>query len=191
MMSVTAWIVIGIVLIVLYAWYTAIVRRRNRVSEALAGIDVQLQQRHDLIPNVLVIAKRFMEHEASLLAQITELRSKAHQTIGERDFAKIADKFATESQLEQGMGRLLMLAENYPQLRSDAPMIEAQRTYSEVETNIAAARRYYNAAVAELRNSVEIFPGQLLMGMAGVKTVPPPFEAMAAARTAVDASKYL
>jgi LemA protein len=190
-MSVAAWIVIGIVLIGLYAWYASIVRRRNRVSEALAGIDVQLQQRHDLIPNVLVIAKRFMEHEASLLNEITELRTKAHQTVGERDFAKIPEKFATEAQLEQRMGRLLMLAENYPQLRSDAPMIEAQRTYSEVETNIAAARRFYNASVADLRNSVEIFPGQLLMGLAGVQAVPPPFEAVAAARTAVDASKYL
>ena len=111
--------------------------------------------------------------------------------MGERDFAKIPEKFATEGQLGLQMGRLLVLSENYPQLRSDGPMIEAQRSYAEVEANIAAARRFYNAAVSELRNAVQIFPGPLLMGAAGVSTVPPTFEAAAAARTAVDAATYL
>jgi LemA protein len=190
-MSIGVWILVGAVLAGLYAWYATIVTRRNRVSEALAGIDVQLQQRHDLIPNVLTIARRFMEHERSLLTEITELRTRAFQQVGERDFSKIAEKFETEARLGQQMGRLLVLAENYPALRSDGPMIEAQRTYTEVETNVAAARRFYNSAVAELRNAVEIFPGSLLKGMAGVSSVPPLFETIEAARTAVDASKYL
>ena len=77
-MSIGIWMIAGVLVIVGYVWYAAIVKRRNRVSEALAGIDVQLQQRHDLIPNVLVIARRFMEHERGLLAEITELRAKAH-----------------------------------------------------------------------------------------------------------------
>ena len=190
-MSTGAWIGLGVVVVILYAWYAAIVKRRNRVSEALAGIDVQLQQRHDLIPNVLTIARKFMDHERALLTEVTELRSRAFQQLGERDFAKVAEKFDAEARLGQQMGRLLMVAENYPQLRSDGAMIEAQRTYSEVETNIAAARRYYNSAVTDLRNAVQIFPGQLLMGVAGVTTVPPPFETTDAARVAVDASKYL
>jgi len=190
-MSIAVWLILGAIVIILYGWYATIVKRRNRVSEALAGIDVQLQQRHDLIPNVLVIARRFMEHERALLTEITDLRTKAHQQIGERDFAKVGEKFETEARLGQQVGRLLMLAENYPQLRSDAPMIEAQRTYSEVEANIAAARRFYNASVAELSNAVQIFPGQLLMGVAGVTTVPPPFQTVEAARSAVDASKHL
>ena len=110
-MNLIGWMIVGAGLVVLYAWYAAIVKRRNRVGEALAGIDVQLQQRHDLIPNVLVIARRFMEHEQTLLSNITELRSKAHQQIGERDFTKIEGKFETEARLEQQMGRLLMLSE--------------------------------------------------------------------------------
>jgi LemA protein len=190
-MTIGAWIGLGLVLGALYAWYAAIVRRRNRVAEALAGVDVQLQQRHDLIPGVLTIARRFLEHERSLLTEITELRTKAYQQLGERDFGRIPEKFEAEARLAQQMGRLLMLAENYPQLKSDGAMIEAQRTYSEVETNIAAARRFYNSAVTDLRNAVQIFPGQLLMGLAGVRTVPPPFEAPEAARQAIDASKYL
>jgi LemA protein len=190
-MNVLAWIGIGAALALLYLLYATIVRRRNRVAESLAGIDVQLQQRHDLIPNVLRIARRFMEHESQLLNDITALRAKAQQQLGERDFARIPEKLEAEAQLGQQMGRLLMLAENYPQLRSDGPMIEAQRSYSEVETNIAAARRAYNAAVMDLRNAVEIFPGQLLKGVAGVKTVPPAFEALDAARAPVDASQHL
>ena len=116
MMDILWWLVLGLVLVGLYAWYTAIVRRRVRVAEARAGIDVQLQQRHDLIPNVLTIARRFMEHERALLNEITELRARAHQHVGERDFAKVTEKFETEARLGQQMGRLLMLAENYPQL---------------------------------------------------------------------------
>jgi LemA protein len=190
-MGVMGWMIVAGVAAFLYGWYASIVTRRNRVAEALAGIDVQLQQRHDLIPNVLVIARRFMEHERSLLNEITELRSKAHQQIGERDFTKIAGKFETEVRLEQQMGRLMVLSENYPQLKSDGPMIEAQRTYTEVETNLAAARRYYNASVAALRNAAEIFPGSLLKGVAGVTAIPPSFQTTDTARQAVDASKYL
>ena len=188
----TLWyLALGVVLIGMYFWYTSIVRRRIRVSEALAGIDVQLQQRHDLIPNVLTIAKRFMEHERALLSEITELRARAHQQIGERDFGKVSDKFETEARLGQQMGRLLMLAENYPQLKSDGPMIEAQRTYTEIETNIAAARRFYNASVAALTAAVQTFPGPLLKGAAGVSEVPPMFQTIDAARTAPDAGKFL
>jgi LemA protein len=190
-MEIVAWLGLGGAFVLLYVWYATIVKRRNRVTEALAGIDVQLQQRHDLIPNVLTIAKRFMEHEGALLTEITTLRAKAHQQVGERDFAKVAEKFEVEGRLGQQMGRLLMLSENYPQLRSDAPMMEAQRTYAEVEANIAAARRFYNASVAELSNAVQIFPGPLLAGVAGVKTVPPSFQTVDVARAPVDASKHL
>jgi LemA protein len=190
-MDIVWWLVIGLVVIGSYFWYATIVRRRIRVTEALAGIDVQLQQRSDLIPNILTIARRFMEHERGLLAEITELRSKAHQHAGERDFAKVAEKFEVEARLGQQMGRLMMLAENYPQLKADGPMIEAQRTYTEIETNIAAARRFYNATVAALASAVQTFPGPILKGLAGVSDVPPMFQASEAARVVPDAAKYL
>lgn len=190
-MNMLWWIVTALVVIGSYLWYTAIVRRKVRVAEALAGIDVQLQQRHDLIPNVLTIARRFMEHERGLLNEITELRAKAHQQVGEQDFAKVTEKFETEARLGQQMGRLLMLAENYPQLKSDGPMIEAQRTYTEIETSIAAARRFYNTSVASLTSAVQTFPGPLLKAVADVRDVPPMFQTIEAARMAPDAAKYL
>jgi LemA protein len=190
-MSPLWWAVIAVVVVGGYFWYTSIVRRRIRVMEALAGIDVQLQQRHDLIPNVLTIARRFMDHERGLLAEITELRSRAHQHVGERDLAKVAAKFDAEARLGEQMGRLLMLVENYPQLRSDGPMIEAQRTYTEIETNIAAARRFYNTSVSALTTAVTTFPGSMLKGLAGVREVPPFFQTTEAARKPVDAGQYL
>jgi LemA protein len=184
-----ALLVLGIA--VPYFWYAMIVVRRNRVTEALASVDVQLQQRHDLIPNMLTIARRFMEHERGLLEEITELRNRASAQAGQRDFAAAGERFATESRLEADMGRLFALAENYPQLKSEGPMIAAQRTYAEVETNISAARRFYNSAVGDLRNVTEIFPGNLLMGAAGVALIPPFFEAGDAARAPVVASQHL
>lgn len=177
--------------VALYAWYASIVTRRNRVAEALSGIDVQLTQRHDLIPNLLAIAKRFMVHEHDLLEEIATLRGQAAGAVGLRDPSSVTAKFVTEQKLGADLSRLFAVAENYPQLRSDGPMVEAQRGYTEIETNIAAARRFYNSAVGELRNAVQIFPGSLLAGLAGAGTLPPFFEAPADSRGAVDAASYL
>lgn len=188
------WVIAGVAVVVaagLYIWYAAIVTRRNRVAEALAGIDVQLNQQHDLIPNLLAIASRFMKHEKGLLEEITALRASAAGQAGKRDPKDAAERFAIEGKLEAGVGRLFALAENYPALKSDALMIEAQRGYREVEINIAAARRFYNSAVGDLRNATQIFPGSLLAGLAGVTGPTPFFEAPEAARAPVDAAANL
>jgi len=190
-MNTIVWATTILSTVVLYSWYATIVKRRNRVAEALAGIDVQLTQRHDLIPNLLAIARKFMEHERALLDEIAALRSKATSFGNTADPAATAGKFAAEQQLTTGLGRLFAVAENYPALKSDGPMIEAQRGYQEVETNIAAARRFYNAAVGGLNNAIQIFPGSLLASLAGAAKPPPFFEASAAAREAVDAGTLL
>lgn len=184
-------IILAAIILGLYFWYVSIVRARNKVGEALGAIDAQLQQRHDLIPNVLVIARRFLDHEKSLLEEITALRAKAAPQLGERDFGKIADKFQTEATLGTDLSRLFALAENYPELTSSGPMIEAQRTYREVETNIAAARRFYNSAVNGLNNAVETFPGPLVKGLAGVTVLPPFYKAEEAAALPVNAADHL
>jgi LemA protein len=190
-MGLVGWVVGGVVLVVLYAWYAAIVTRRNRVGEALGGIDVQLAQRHELIPNILAIAKRFMTHEQDLLTEIAELRSAGAQQIGARDPGAVAQKFATENRLDAGLGRLFAVAENYPELTSAGPMAQAQATYQEVETNVAAARRFYNSAVGDLRNACQIFPGPLLAVLAGAGALPPFFEAPASQRGPVNAAELL
>jgi LemA protein len=190
-MNIIVWAAAILSTLVLYSWYATIVKRRNRVAEALAGIDVQLAQRHDLIPNLLAIARKYMEHERGLLEEITSLRSRAASFSGTTDSVVAAGKFAAEQDLTAGLGRFFAVAENYPSLKSDGPMVEAERGYQEVESNIAAARRFYNCAVGGLNNAMQIFPGPLLARAAGVVTPPPFFEAPAAAREPVDAGRLL
>lgn len=185
------WIVVAAALVGLYLWYATIVTRKNRVGEALGSIDVQLSQRHELIPNVLAIAKRYMAHEQDLLADITRLRSAASQPAAGAAPAAMAEKFAAENQLGMQVGRLFAVAENYPELKADSVMRQAQASYQEVETNVAAARRFYNTAVGDLRNACQIFPGPLLAAMAGAGTLPPFFEAPAEHRGAVNAADHL
>ncbi|MEN3158146.1 LemA family protein [Alkalimonas sp. NCh-2] len=163
-------------LLIGYCWYVAIISRRNAVLDALSGIDVQLKKRHDLIPNVLAIARRFMQHEQALLEQITRLRSEAFSALQKTEQSQsakdIEHHFALEQQLQQTMGRFMVQAEAYPELTSAQPMITAQHTYQEVEANIAAARRFYNTSVRRLRNSCEIFPGSLLVKLTNVEPFP-------------------
>ena len=170
----------------LYSLYTGVIRNKNSVREALSGIDVQLKKRHDLVPNILTIAKRFMTHEKEIFTRVTELRTQAmNAPSGSKA------KFAAEGLLDNLMSQLLVSVENYPELKSDATMTQAMQTYNEVEEHIAAARRFYNSALTQLRNSVMIFPGSLFAGLAIEEMQYSYFEATEADRAAVDASKYL
>jgi LemA protein len=166
----------------LYLWYASIISRRNKVQEALSSVDVHLNQRHDLIPNIVQLAARFMEHERGLLTEVTRLREEARKTTPS-DPGEVGKRFAIEGELGQRVGQLLVGMEAYPELKSDRPLIEAQQTWTETEAQITAARRFYNAAVNQLNNAIQIFPGQIIATIAGIKPMPF-FEAPAAARTA-------
>lgn len=183
-------VILVIVCGALYLWYASIVTRKNAVLEALGGVDAQLQQRHDLIPNVLTIAKAFMAHETELFSRIARLREAASAHLGDKDFSRVGDKLTIEKQLGAEVGRLFARAEAYPELKSNATMIEAQRSYQDVETNIAAARRFYNTAVGDLRNAIQIFPGPMLARAAGVEATPPFFQADQEARAPVGAATF-
>ena len=184
------WVAVGIVaLAALYLWYASIVRRANKVREALGSIDVHLRQRHDLIPNLVKLAGRFMEHERGLIEEVTRLRARVEAV---RDDAKAApvERFAAENQLAQATGRLLVTAESYPALKSDATVIEAQRGWAEAEAQITAARRFYNAAVTDLNNAVQVFPGSILAVLAGARAMPY-FETPPETRAAPDVDALL
>lgn len=180
----------AVVLIGGYAWYATLIARRNRAREALSAIDVQLRKRHDLVPNVLAIAARFLDHEKELLSRLTALRAQAMAGYDPADPAAVAAHLDAERELQAGMMRLFATAEAYPELRSAEAMVNAQETYAEVEGHIAAARRFHNAAVTDLNNAVEIFPGSLIARLAGVRPMPL-YEAEESAHTPVDASAYL
>ena len=142
-------IVIAVVLVIcisplalLYSLYVQLIMKKNKVREAIAGIDVQFKKRYDLIPNIMTIAKKFMEHERSLIEDITNLRMQA-SSLGKDD---ISGKITLDNSIRSKMEQFQISVENYPQLKSDATMIQAMQTYAEVEEHIAAARRFYNSS---------------------------------------------
>lgn len=182
-------ILLGIIVAIfamMYPLYVKIVKQKNAVFEALSGIDVQLKKRYDLIPNILTIAKKFMEHETEVFEKITALRSQAMSAV-----SGSKEKFQAEAALDSQLKALMVNVENYPALKSDATMIQAMQTYNEVEEHIAASRRFYNSALKELKNSIEIFPGSLLAGFAAKARDLSWFETDETSRERIDASKYL
>lgn len=185
-MFLTIGILVVILSAVLYSTYCNVIKAKNNVMEALSGIDVQLKKRHDLIPNILTIAKRFMEHEKELFETITELRTQAMKAP-----SGSKAKFVAEDKLNSSLGQILVSVENYPELKSDQTMAQAMKTYNEVEEHISAARRFYNSALTQVRNITQIFPGSLFAGLAAEVIGYSYFETDESSRQAIDAQNYL
>ena len=184
----TIFLIIIVLLCILYPMYVRLIQLKNKTKEAMSGIDVQLKKRYDLIPNILTIAQKYMEHERGLFDEITRLRSAAAGIKSDAD--TIGQKINLDNQIAAKMGQLMVNVENYPQLKADGTMMQAMQTYSEVEEHIAAARRFYNSAVNELNNAVEIFPSSLIAAMIGIKSYPF-FETDEQSRQSVNATDYL
>ena len=173
-----------------YVWYATIVSRRNKALQALGTVDAHLQQRADLIPNLLRAARRFMTHEKDLIEEVTRLRAAATAPYDEKDAQAVGAHLDAARALGAEIGRLRIAVEAYPELRSERSVNEAMEQMGEVEAQIAAARRYYNAAVARLNDSVQVFPGDKIAGLAKVEAMPF-YEASEAARAPVNADDYL
>ncbi len=178
----------GAVLLGSYSIYVSVVQKKNKVLEAFSSIDVQLKKRYDLIPNILTIANKFMEHEKGLLEEVTKLRTQAMSVPSNMD--NIGKKIELDSQIKGLMGQIMVAVENYPQLKSDQTMITAMQTYNEVEEHIAAARRFYNSAVLELNNAVEIFPSSIFAVLVGAKKQEF-FQVEEAERKSINAADFL
>lgn len=169
-MNLTTMIGIGsgiLLLIICYSAYVSVIQKKNKVQEAFSSIDVQLKKRYDLIPNILTMASKFMEHERNLFEEVTKLRTQAMSLPA--DMNNMAKKLELDSQIKSLMGQIMVAVENYPQLKSDQTMVTAMQTYNEVEEHIAASRRFYNSAVLELNNAVEIFPTSIFAAMVGAQ----------------------
>ena len=130
-----------------------------------------------------------MEHERGLMEAVTRLRVQADQALG-GGAGERGRLFEVENAISREVGRLLVAVENYPDLKSDTQMLEAQRTWTETEAQLTAAQRFYNAAVNQLNNAVQIFPGPVLARLAGVAAMPF-FKAEAEARVAPDVDHIL
>src|SRR5215510_15372957 len=152
-------IVIGVILLIVLwvvSLYNRLVRLRNRRQNAFADIDVQLRQRHDLVPQLVETVKGYATHERELLTKITEARSAAMNA------QSINDKIETEKQLSSALAGLRVAVENYPDLKANQNFLQLQNELSDIENKLAAARRFFNAATTEYNNSVESFPGNMI-----------------------------
>ena len=185
-----ALVLIGGVLALAYFWYVSLVGKKNGALEALSSIDVQLKKRHDLLPNILKIAKKFMDHEKELMTKVTEMRALAGKSYDRNDADDVAGHLAAESGLQSAMMQFFAVAENYPDLKANQNMIRAQETFEEVEGHISAARRFYNSSVTSLNNAVQIFPGNVIDNMANISSMPY-FEMAEVEKKPVDAADYL
>ena len=156
------WILALIVAAVL-AWgivaFNRLVRLRNQVNEAWAGMDVQLQRRHELVPNLVATVKGYTQHESSALERVTRLRSQPVMPLQRR-----ADE---ETGLSHSLERLFALAEAYPDLKASAAFQQLHASLVEIEEHLQYARRYYNGSVRDNNNAVESFPALLVARLFG------------------------
>jgi LemA protein len=159
-------IVVGILLIIVLwvvSLYNKLVRLRNRRENAFADIDVQLRQRHDLIPQLVETVKGYATHERELLLKVTEARTAAMGA------TTIDGKIVAEQQLSTALAGLKVQVEAYPDLKANQNFLQLQEELSDIENKLAAARRFFNGATTEYNNAVESFPGNLIARNFGFK----------------------
>jgi LemA protein len=164
--TVVTWIVIGaIVLLVLWIImiYNGLVAMRQRVNQAYADIDVQMKQRHDLIPNLVETVKGYAGHERGTLEAVVQARNAA-VTAGA---GGIAAQAAAENALSGALRQLFALSEAYPDLKANQNFQQLQSELSDIENKLAAARRFFNNAVQEYNTGIQQFPAVLLAGSLG------------------------
>ncbi|MEA3371281.1 MAG: LemA family protein [Campylobacterota bacterium] len=143
-------IVVGIILILMY---NSLVSKKNQVENIFASVDTQLKKRYDLIPNLVASVSKYMEHEKSLLTEVTKLRAEANKP-------NISDehKIALDAKMTSALGSIMIAVENYPDLKANENVMHLQRSLNEVEEQIAASRRAYNQAVTDYNNAIEMIP---------------------------------
>jgi LemA protein len=156
-----------IILVAIVAWvvlaYNRLVSLRNQVDNAWRQIDVQLKRRHDLIPNLVEAVKGYMQFERDTLTQVVEARAKAVSAPDQ------ASRMAAESQITTGLGKLLAVMENYPQLKADENVLKLQEELTTTENQLAFARQSYNDVVLDLNTRIQTFPSNLIASNFGFR----------------------
>jgi len=158
-------VIILAVIVVVIVWaiavYNGLVAMRQRVNEAFADIDVQLRQRHDLIPNLVETVKGYAAHERGTLDEVIKARNAAAAAQGP------AQQAAAENMLSGALRQLFALSENYPNLKANANFQQLQAELADLENKIAASRRFFNSAVQEYNTGIQRFPAALFAAALG------------------------
>lgn len=173
-MSVAAWIVLGVVVVVVL-WavsaYNRLVELRNRIANAFGQIDVQLKRRYDLIPNLVEVARGYLQHEASTLEAVIQARGRAQ---GAAAAARVAPTNAgavgalavAEGALGASLGRLMVVSERYPELKADATMQSLSEELASTENRVGFARQAFNDQVLDFNNAAQQFPTLIVARLA-------------------------
>lgn len=160
----TLLIILGIIVILgimVVSMYNSLIKLRNNRENAFADIDVQLKQRHDLIPQLVDTIKGYATHEKETLDRVIQARN------GAVNACTIDDKINAENQLTSALSGLKITLEAYPDLKANQNFLQLQEEISDIENKLASVRRYFNSATKELNNAVQTFPSNLIAGMFG------------------------
>lgn len=163
------WIILGLAVVLLLwaiALYNRLVRLRALVKEAFSGITVQLRRRADLIPNLVQTVQGYATHEREVFEEVTAKRAEATSA------ASVQATAQADAAMTGLLGRLMAVAENYPDLKANQNFLQLQDQLSAIETELQSARRYYNATVRDLNSTVQSFPAVLIAGPAGFSEEP-------------------
>jgi len=175
-------VIIAVIGFIAVGAYNKLVALDQRADQAFADIDVQLKQRQDLIPNLVETVKGYAAHEKGTLDAVTQARAAAAGA------TSVNDKVAAENMLTGALGKLFAVAEAYPDLKANTNFLELQRELSDIENKLAAARRFFNNAVAEFNAVRAQFPTVLFAGLIGFGQDKPFFEVDADQRAAMTAA---
>jgi len=163
-MSTTGWVIIGVI-VLLVLWvitiYNSLVAMRQRVNQSFADVDVQLKQRHDLIPNLVETVKGYAAHERGTLEAVIQARNAAIAAPG------VEQKVAAENILTGALRQLFALAEAYPDLKANQNFMQLQQELGDIENKLAAARRFFNNSVQEYNTGIQQFPAALFAASFG------------------------
>jgi LemA protein len=153
--------VLAVLLLYVVLAFNGLVRHRNRVENAWSGIDVQLRRRYDLIPNLVEAVKGYATHERELFQEVTVARTRAIEA------GTVADQAQAETEVTRSLGRLMAVAEAYPQLRANENFLALQEELTATESKIAFARQFYNDQVMRYNTMIEQFPSLVVARIGG------------------------
>ena len=152
-------ILIAVILVPVFL-YNSLVGKKNQVSNVFASIDTLLKKRYNLIPNLIATVKAYMQHERGVLTEITEMRARALSGGVSDD-----EKVQIDNKISKALGGIMVAVENYPNLKANENFLQLQASFNEIEEQISAARRAYNAAVTDYNNAIEMFPTNVVSSM--------------------------
>jgi len=156
-------VIIAVLLVIFVGIYNGLVRRRNQVKNAWAQIDVQLKRRYDLVPNLVETVKGYMKHERETLEAVTNARNLAQQVSS----SGAGVRAKAEGELSSALSRLLVVVENYPDLKASQNFLALQEELTSTENKISFSRQYYNDSVLKYNNQTQMFPSSIIASITG------------------------